>query len=68
MDKRGVDCMTEIRCVKCRRLLMKATRFDGEIKCPKCGYVNNIIIPENIAQFIISTDKDLKDGEWYIRP
>ena len=31
--------MTEIRCVKCKRLLMKARIFAGEIKCPKCGYM-----------------------------
>ena len=30
--------MTEIRCKKCKRLLMKVTLVDGEIKCPKCGY------------------------------
>jgi len=35
--------MTEIRCVKCKRLLMKAESIDAEIKCPKCGYVNKIL-------------------------
>jgi len=32
--------MTEIRCVKCRRLLFKQEGIFGkiEIKCPKCGY------------------------------
>jgi len=36
--------MTEIRCVKCNRLLFKGTNFYGsiEVKCPKCGYINNI--------------------------
>lgn len=34
--------MTEIRCKKCNRLLMKADRGCCEIKCPKCGYVNHI--------------------------
>ena len=40
--------MTEIRCVKCKRLLFKVeSRWDVnpaiEIKCPKCGYINHII-------------------------
>jgi phage FluMu protein Com len=35
--------MTEIRCKKCNRLLMKAAACYGEIKCPKCGYCNEII-------------------------
>ena len=34
--------MVDVRCVKCKRLLMKAIIFHGEIKCPKCGYMNNI--------------------------
>lgn len=35
--------MTEIRCVKCRRLLMKASNdITGRIeaKCSKCGHLN----------------------------
>ena len=33
--------MTEIRCKKCNRLLMKAERsWKVEIKCSKCGYLN----------------------------
>ncbi len=37
--------MTEIRCVKCRRLLMKVEDNKGtiEIKCPKCGHINRIM-------------------------
>ncbi len=34
--------MTEIRCKKCKRLLLKATEIQGEMKCPKCGYVQII--------------------------
>ena len=35
--------MTEIRCKKCNRLLMKAERsWKVEIKCPKCGYLNHL--------------------------
>lgn len=38
--------MTEIRCVKCNRLLFKSNgKWDDpiEIKCPKCSYLNHII-------------------------
>lgn len=33
--------MTEIRCVKCRRLLMKVDYISSrlQIKCPKCGHM-----------------------------
>ncbi len=34
--------MTEIRCKKCRRLLMKGAVTVVEIKCPKCGYIQII--------------------------
>lgn len=37
--------MTEIRCKKCKRLLMKADSVNGEIKCGKCGMVNFILYP-----------------------
>ena len=33
----------EIRCKKCRRLLMKGEVKAVEIKCPKCGYIQKII-------------------------
>ena len=34
--------MTEVRCVKCNRLLFKtlATENVIEVKCPKCGFLN----------------------------
>jgi len=35
--------MIDIRCVKCRRMLMKAderSHLRVEVKCPKCSYVN----------------------------
>jgi len=40
--------MTEIRCVKCKGMLMKADIKFGtvEIKCRKCGYMNKIVTPE----------------------
>lgn len=42
--------MTEIRCVKCGRLLFKANETFGmlEIKCSKCGYINKIGLITNI--------------------
>lgn len=30
---------TEIRCKRCKRLLMKGHVKTVEIKCPKCGYI-----------------------------
>ena len=41
--------MTEIRCVKCRRKLFVfngGTWADIEIKCSKCGHINQIRIEE----------------------
>ena len=35
--------MTEIRCKKCNRLLMKGLVACVEIKCAKCGYLNRYI-------------------------
>ena len=34
--------MTEIRCVKCNRLLMRGDVKIVEIKCPKCGFVMTV--------------------------
>lgn len=40
----GVQCIyaKEIRCKKCRRLLMKGEAGFVEIKCPKCGCIQRI--------------------------
>ncbi len=35
--------MKEIRCRKCHRLLMKGEVVKIEIKCPKCGYIQNFL-------------------------
>lgn|GEM_PF-1332264 len=44
--KRGINIqkmtMAEIRCKKCRRLLMKGAVMAVEIKCPKCGHIQTI--------------------------
>jgi phage FluMu protein Com len=45
--------MVEIRCKKCNRLLMKAWWIKIEIKCPKCGYVNYIILQEEDGKKVI---------------
>ena len=44
MRELGVQCfyVKEIRCKKCRRLLMKGEVKEVEIKCPKCGYIQKI--------------------------
>ena len=40
--------MTEIRCKKCNRLLMKTISIqlcsEIEVKCPKCGFVDIFIL------------------------
>lgn len=52
--------MTEIRCAKCRRLLMKAEVVKGEIKCPKCGYISQVE-KEDSKEYAIVEQKWLKD-------
>ena len=36
--------MVEIRCKKCKGLLMMADYGSVEIKCRKCGYINRFVI------------------------
>lgn len=36
--------MTEVRCPKCRRLLMKAEHVHAEVKCPKCGHISDVTV------------------------
>jgi hypothetical protein len=36
------EALPEIRCRRCRRLLMKGEIKQVEIKCPKCGCVQKI--------------------------
>jgi len=48
--------MTEIRCKKCNRLLMKAESLFAEIQCPKCHYRNLIQFDEK--RFMIQLDGD----------
>ena len=51
--------MTEIRCKRCNRLLMKAECLFAEIKCPKCGYKNIIQLDEKgTPPFLIRMDGD----------
>ena len=38
--------MVEIRCKKCKGLLMMADYGSVEIKCRKCGYINRFVITE----------------------
>jgi|YNPBryunderm2012_1023409.scaffolds.fasta_scaffold01287_5 phage FluMu protein Com len=44
MEVFGVQAIfaKEIRCKKCRRLLMKGEIKAIEIKCPKCGHIQKI--------------------------
>jgi len=52
MKEFGVQCLyiKEIRCKKCRRLLMKGEVREIEIKCPKCGHIQKIGRKEEIKQ------------------
>ncbi|MBA2124419.1 hypothetical protein B9J78_05765 [bacterium Unc6] len=49
----GAQCVytKEIRCKKCKRLLMKGEILAIEIKCPKCGYI------QTIGKEVIVTEK-----------
>ena len=47
--------MKEIRCKKCKRLLMKGNILKIEIKCPKCGYIQNFQREKNLKE---DTDKE----------
>lgn len=38
-DEGSGAALPEIRCRRCRRLLMKGEVKQVEVKCPKCGYV-----------------------------
>ncbi len=42
-DDKSLDA--EIRCRKCNRLLMKGEVRHVEIKCPKCGFIQEIGSP-----------------------
>lgn len=58
--------MTEIRCVKCKRLLMK-TNGDGEdglifeVKCPKCGYIGSYSLGKFTTEQLTSDDNILAE-------
>jgi phage FluMu protein Com len=59
--------MTEIRCVKCRRLLLKITvRSDGKsdilhLKCPKCRYEHMQTTKDDKDTIHLESLKDLQD-------
>lgn len=36
--------VVEVRCKKCKGLLMKAEYGEVEIKCRKCGYINYLLL------------------------
>ena|GEM_PF-3704448 len=60
--------MTEIRCKKCKRLLIIAKRVDGEIKCPKCGFINGVLypIPKPLENFPVGVSGKLENDEYVI--
>jgi LSD1 subclass zinc finger protein len=64
--------MTEVRCVKCRRLLFKAEgSFKTEIKCPKCKYINKIssvgtTLSMGDSRVFVLVDENAKENEWQV--
>lgn len=57
--------MEDIHCLKCKGLLFKGKIIGRiEIKCRKCGYLNNI---DKIGPFIIRIDDSLNLGEFYLK-
>lgn len=57
--------MIEVRCVKCKGLLMKAEAARAEIKCRKCGFTNKI---DMMGGFVVLEDPTLPKGDFRILP
>jgi phage FluMu protein Com len=53
--------MTEVRCKKCNRLLMKAVIVEGEIICPKCKYLQDIFHIDDNFQLAKQEKVQLED-------
>ncbi len=53
--------MIEVRCVKCNRLLFKMDSMWGgiQIKCNKCGYMNDMRVDEDNGSLFIDGVKTL---------
>ena len=54
--------MTEIRCVKCNRLLMKSNGNGSkglvlEVKCPKCGFIHSYSLGEFSIDELLDKDR-----------
>jgi PAS domain S-box-containing protein len=49
---------TDIRCSDCNKLIAKKTSYNLEIKCLRCGSLNNIF--DEIKEQIVVTDKSGK--------
>ncbi|MBO9597123.1 MAG: Com family DNA-binding transcriptional regulator [Cohnella sp.] len=41
--------MTDVRCMKCDKLLAKMAHCEGEIKCPRCGQLNHIEVMDDVT-------------------
>ncbi len=40
----------KIKCKKCRQTLLQAEYVKGEIKCPRCGTINRILLRKGKSQ------------------
>ncbi len=56
--------LSEIRCRKCNRLLMKGDVLQIEIKCPKCGYMQKLRADGVLGEKI----RELREGKYLVLP
>lgn len=54
----NIDYTSQIRCIKCDRLLAKNNEDKFEIKCERCGTLNKVF--ERMIEQVIITDADGK--------
>ncbi|MBQ0714188.1 MAG: Com family DNA-binding transcriptional regulator [Paraperlucidibaca sp.] len=55
--------LNDVRCGSCSRLLAKASRFDEiQIKCPRCGTLNNLKAMSLLAAPMSATSQEQHHG------
>ena len=53
--------MREIRCRRCKRLLMRGNIMHIEIKCPKCRYTQNFMAEEISGKQSLRSKQEMDD-------